>query len=224
MRMDMVARPSDICEGDAMRVNIEKLLKSATKGIAAEWFSITNLEENNQLKERVYCYELYHQLRCLPLGKKLVWQAELVKRRGRRSNFSGEIPDFLLHEPGVNDKNYLVMEVKRCDNLASKKQEIKQKQKQEQEQEQKKYKLEGLAKDLQTLSKFLERNAYKYAFLLIFGASSETESESVILSKLKEAKKLAVEMGCDKTRINEINVLWHKAHGQAAEKIGGPWR
>lgn len=127
-----------------MTMDIEGLLKCATKGIAAEWFSITNSDENNKLKERVYCYELYHQLRLLACGNKLLWQCEIDK--SGRTKFKREKPDFLLHVPN-SEVNHLVMEVKTSDS-----------------------RFEGWKKDVETLIRFLDEHDYKKAYFLIFGS------------------------------------------------------
>lgn len=64
------------------------------------------------LRERVYCYELYHQLRALPLDfEGLTLTAEPDKSghpayEGRRPN-----PDFVLHTPGEHSHDHTVMEV-----------------------------------------------------------------------------------------------------------------
>ena len=63
-------------------------------------------------QERVYCYELYHQLRCRwPKGADCVLGGE-VKKGGHPYLGSGQRkPDFLVHAPG-EDRNYVVVEVK----------------------------------------------------------------------------------------------------------------
>ncbi len=126
-----------------MTMDIEGLLKCATKGIAAEWFSITNSDERNKFKERVYCYELYHQLRLLDCGNELLWQCEVDK--SRRPEFKREKPDFILHVPN-SEVNHLVMEVKTSESDSR-----------------------GWKKDVETLIRFLDDHRYKKAYFLIFG-------------------------------------------------------
>lgn len=71
------------------------------------------------LRERVYCYELYHQLRALPLDfDGLTLTAEPDKSghpafKGRRPN-----PDFVLHTPGEHSHDRTVMEVECRPDLA----------------------------------------------------------------------------------------------------------
>jgi hypothetical protein len=80
--------------------------------------------------ERVFCYELYHQLRVLMSEdqhnldfENVVLQAELKKENigeiahvfeaiGIQALDSEYIPDFLLHSPGDFDRQYLITEVK----------------------------------------------------------------------------------------------------------------
>ena len=71
--------------------------------------------ENRIFRERVYCYELYHQLR-INLGEDFPYQ--LVGELNKTNHpvlmgcIGGRIPDFLVHFPGQMDRNLVVMEVK----------------------------------------------------------------------------------------------------------------
>lgn len=90
-------------------------LVKASKEISEPFFQIPVAEGNSIFRERVYCYELYHQWR-------VKWDdnfpfllcGELDKRGHtliRGKYLDDTIPDFLVHHPGEMT-NLLVMEVK----------------------------------------------------------------------------------------------------------------
>ena len=90
-----------------------KCLIEALQNIESHYFQL-RFAGNDELKyrERVYCYELYHQLRLL-LGVDFSYKldGELDKAghviiKGRKK------PDFVVHIPGQMEKNLVVMEVK----------------------------------------------------------------------------------------------------------------
>lgn len=64
------------------------------------------------LRERVYCYELYHQLRqVLSDETQLVLTAETDKRGNPTFTDGHPIPDFIFHRPGDHQENSAVVEV-----------------------------------------------------------------------------------------------------------------
>jgi len=67
-------------------------------------------------RERVYCYELYHLMRCeWPSGARYVLNGEVDKRAHVAMQALGvgnEKPDFLVHNPGVMEDNHAIIEVK----------------------------------------------------------------------------------------------------------------
>lgn len=42
-----------------------RILREAAARIEPEWFELPIMGGNSVYRERVYCYELYHQMRCL---------------------------------------------------------------------------------------------------------------------------------------------------------------
>lgn len=125
------------------------LIIRATKNISHDYFipSLRNVEP--LYRERVYCYELYHQMR----------------NEMDRTNFSahyvinGELdkastgidmtlkPDFIFHVPGEYEHNLIAMEVKRAPQL----------------------KMVSLRKDISKLNKLMDDLSYKKGIMLIFG-------------------------------------------------------
>lgn len=92
-----------------------ELLEEATAQIPRHYFQLPVAGKEDPIyRERVYCYELYHQLR------------PLIERDPALADFalSGEIdkgghpvirrctPDFVFHEPGDKYRNLVVVEVK----------------------------------------------------------------------------------------------------------------
>ncbi|MGI4833595.1 MAG: hypothetical protein ACRYFK_09065 [Janthinobacterium lividum] len=98
------------------------------------------------IRERVFCYEFYHQMRkIIPGYREIVINGEIDKRG--YPTFNNQNPDFVFHVPGSNAGNAMVCEVKG---------DIR--------------KL-GLAKDLETICNFIEEKNYQAGVLIIFANS-----------------------------------------------------
>lgn len=94
-------------------------LESAATKMNDDFFQIKfcNPSEYNVLKfrERVFCYELYHQLR-ISLGNGFLYKLhgemdKMSHETYKKSELKNTVPDFIVHKPGEPD-NLLVMEVK----------------------------------------------------------------------------------------------------------------
>ncbi len=147
---------------------LNKILRKATSEIDRKYFEVEIDGGDPVLRERVYCYELYHQMRTLwPNSCKYTLTGELDKKShpilkdleferigGTRSNLSMKIPDLLVHVPGDMAENFAVIEVKhvRSDNA-------------------------GIKKDIETLSLFIEKAKYEEGILLIFGPGVNMEEK-----------------------------------------------
>jgi hypothetical protein len=124
-----------------------ELLQRATAAVSAEYFLLPVHGADSIYRERVYCYELYHQLRCLwPEGSPWRLNGEVDKAghpyfRGQRALK----PDFIVHQPGTGH-NFAVAEVKADD--ASR---------------------DAIAKDLESLTRFADEFGYQRAIYLIYG-------------------------------------------------------
>ncbi|OPX57696.1 MAG: hypothetical protein A4E25_02071 [Methanobacterium sp. PtaB.Bin024] len=92
---------------------IEGLKKASTNMNDKSYFQIDNTESEELIyRERVYCYELYHQLRCVLgdlLSYKLQGEMDKSKHPIIEENYK---PDFIFHIPGTMEENLVVMEVK----------------------------------------------------------------------------------------------------------------
>ena len=135
--------------GETMIKRFLKLLVDATQKIQSRYFQLPIAGQDEAIyRERVYCYELYHQLRnLLEADKQLAGytlNGEIDKRAHPIINLSC-IPDFLIHIPGKMD-NLIIIEVKQVN---ANPEEIK--------------------KDYKKLSDFVSKIDYKLGVQLVFG-------------------------------------------------------
>ena len=85
-------------------------LEQATQAIGASYFLLPIAGRDRPIKrERVYCYELFHQLRVALRDLPLTLTGEPDKRG--HPDFPRINPDFILHTPGVHEENTAVVEV-----------------------------------------------------------------------------------------------------------------
>lgn len=137
----------NVCD-DNLQQYIE-LIKKALVNIDEKYFRI-KFEGigKEKIRERVFCYELYHQIRKLlddsgelDVSGGLLLNGEIDKSGNPK--FKSENPDFVLHRPGTCN-NVIVVEVK--GNLNKR----------------------GIKKDIETLTKFVADHAYKKGIYIIY--------------------------------------------------------
>jgi hypothetical protein len=101
-------------DSSANREDID-LVKRSLEGIGKEYFKlITTYEPSGIVRERVFCYELYHQIR-LNMGTDyaLSLNGEIDKRGHVDFHPADQKnPDFVFHLPGTHEGNTLIVEVK----------------------------------------------------------------------------------------------------------------
>jgi hypothetical protein len=127
------------------------ILRNATQRIGQNFFRLPIAGSNPIYRERVYCYELYHQMRILwPQVCPFCLNGEVDKRGHEimeRLGAADTIPDLLVHGPGDMGRNHAIIEVKKCQ-----------------------LDLEGIQKDVGVLARFVAANVgYERAIFLIFG-------------------------------------------------------
>lgn len=123
-------------------------LVDALNKVAQIYIRLPTLHNHKGIvRERVFCYEFYHQMRLAFSLVHGVINAEITK--AGYPGFNGENPDFVFHKPQSNDFNDLVCEVKG---------DIRK---------------DGLTKDLNTLSNFVLNKCYKCGVLIIYGQTRE---------------------------------------------------
>jgi len=113
-------------------------------------------------KERIFCYELYHQMRKIQESHNYKFldfvkiEGERVKNDLKIPKKLKKVPDFIAHKPGSNN-NYLVMEVKKASSPKS-----------------------GMENDLIKLKSFMDASLmlkYKYGIFFIFGREETSSKE-----------------------------------------------
>jgi hypothetical protein len=174
---------------------LNRILCQATERVPQEYFQLPiDGREDPIYRERVYCYELYHQMRSAwPPDSQYTLSGEVDKSGHpliRGNGLDNAKPDFLVHIPGDMGGNYAVMEVKPI-NVSRK----------------------GLLKDLTTLTAFLNFAGYERAIFLIYGDSSFVHiQEQILLFVNEDARK--------EINVLDIELWWHSKPGNPATQLG----
>lgn len=141
-----------------------QLLRTATSEVKDDYFSLKIYKQEPVYRERVYCYELYHQMRLLwPKDSQFFLNGEVDKMNHEKlaeAGLAGLKPDFLVHIPGNWNGNHIVMEVKSA-NVSPK----------------------GLSQDIHSLNGFMTKGNYGRALLLIFGTPALSSRKLANLQK-----------------------------------------
>src|SRR5256885_2330881 len=124
-----------------------QIFRDATAAIPPEYFLLPIHGGDPVYRERVYCYELYHQMRRLwPADSPYRLNGEVDKRAHPYFQDGGQPkPDLLVHQPGKGE-NHAVIEVKSSRTVAR-----------------------DIDKDLGTLTLFMRRLGYQRAIYLVYG-------------------------------------------------------
>lgn len=129
---------------------LDDIISGATSAISAHYFHLPIYGGPPVWRERVYCYELYHQMRLLwPENCPFILTGEVDKRAHpvfKELEARQAIPDFLVHSPGDMHQNFAVMEVK-----SQQAQPL------------------GVQKDVATLREFRDTIGYQRVLYLVFG-------------------------------------------------------
>lgn len=132
------------------------VLTNATRSVPDEYFQLAIDGGPAVYRERVYCYELYHQMRLLwPVQCRYFLNGEIDKRGHQLLAQLGADfakPDFLVHVPGNMNGNYAIIEVKP---FGAGRQAIEA--------------------DLRKLALFLDRVQYQRAIYLLYGHGDGVE-------------------------------------------------
>ena len=150
---------------DYLKSNYLKLIYDAMEKVPRDYQRIGCAGTNKPVyRERVYCYELYHQMRLLQKSRAktlknnrpgpLVINGEIDKR-GHMLIGPDYNPDFVIHEQGSMEHNHCVIEVKTT--LDAK----------------------GVKKDLKTISSLISKYNYDYGVLIIIGSACEEVKETI---------------------------------------------
>jgi hypothetical protein len=131
------------------------LIKTALSQVKSDYFKLpTTYKSSGIVRERVFCYELYHQMRSTMTN--LIINGEIDKRghidfvKKDQKN-----PDFVYHIPGSHEGNTLVIEVKGRLN-----------------------RLDYIGKDFNTITNFIEEYGYKAGVFVLYNHSLEELMQS----------------------------------------------
>ena len=159
---------------------VKTWLLEASGEIAGPYFQLPVAGGNNAYRERVYCYELYHQWRARwDNNFPFLLCGELDKRGHtlvKGKHLDDTMPDFLVHFPGEMN-NLLVMEVK---SVAGKKKKMAEDL----------IKLTAYRKDLK--DKHGDPANYYAAYYLIYGLSEVDwpDFSKEIIAEVKDKKEI----------------------------------
>jgi hypothetical protein len=95
--------------------NSINVIEQALMNVGDGYFRvITSYSPNGIVRERVFCYELYHQLRLAMKDSALLSLCGEIDKRGHMGFEEGDRknPDFILHNAGNFQNNELIIEVK----------------------------------------------------------------------------------------------------------------
>jgi len=120
----------------------------AIENMNARYFQLPVAKSDEPIyRERVYCYELYHQLRCA-LGDDFPYKLHgEVNKAGHPIIINTKTPDFIVHEPG-SMSNLVVIEIKSVT--------VKDR-------------VDRLSEDFEKLKWFIDNAGYYRAIMLIYG-------------------------------------------------------
>ncbi len=147
-------------------IELSQILSEATKDIDIEYFHLQIDGGDPVYRERVYCYELYHQMRLRwPHDTPYYLNGEVDKAAHPILSSLGANrvkPDLLVHQPGYMTGNFAVIEVKSSNAPVS-----------------------GINKDLKNLSLFVDTVGYKRAIYLVYGF----DADDVMMAQIQHVAK-----------------------------------
>jgi hypothetical protein len=168
---------------------LSTVLAEATSSIEDGYFRLNVDGGDPVYRERVYCYELYHQMRLRwPMKCPFYLNGEIDKAAHPILTELGAAyakPDLLVHRPGYMNGNYSIIEVKssRTSNA-------------------------GIRKDLATLSLFRRIVKYERAIFLIYG----DEIDDRLFYRIKQAATKTI-------TLSPIEVWIHERVGKPANHV-----
>lgn len=176
-----------------------KLLLETCRAVQAPWFLVPADRKGRApaYRERLYCYELYHQLRVRTEGHVVAGSpayglsGEMDKAGLHAVIVNGKHkPDLIWHVPGKH-LNAVVAEVKTTS----------------------RWNHAGVKKDLQTLAAFLTAGdrAYARGVLLMFGPGEE----DIIAHRVRKLVQAS-----EQSALRRARLVWHPEPGAPARDLG----
>lgn len=162
-------------------------LAEACARVAAEYFQLPVADADSVYRERVYCYELYHQLRSQWGDFPFSLSGEVDKARHpyfRGGPYARSKPDLLVHQPGNMDGNLACVEVKPSTGDVGE-----------------------FRSDLKKLTWFCRNAAYHRGIFLVYGATpGETADNALLKDKLRGASGRNAEIDVARISVFAHNV------------------
>ncbi|NOQ26786.1 MAG: hypothetical protein GQ564_15605 [Bacteroidales bacterium] len=96
-------------------IDFKYLIKEALTNVGEIYYKQPTVKDGEfKYGERVFCYELYHQLRCMQERfKDLVISGEAVKSKFQSQDLeNNKMPDMLIHNFGMHENNEVIIEAK----------------------------------------------------------------------------------------------------------------
>ena len=152
---------------------IIKFISEAYSNVGKDYLHPKSASGDINAQERIFSYEFYHQMRTLQESNKykflkrlkIIVEAERIKTDKKiDEDLHLKQPDIIIHTPGSNENNLLVIEIKRIESR------------------------ENIIEDLKKLKSFINKLNYKYGISLIFGEISNENGNiwNPIKNKIKE--------------------------------------
>jgi len=180
-------------EGSTVKEHFQtflSMLEDATSRIAADYFELPVHGADPMYRERVYCYELYHQLRCA-FGNYPFGLGGEVDKAGHPhfddGPYAGSKPDLLVHTPGKMHRNLAIVEVKRAT-----------------------VRRDDIGHDLGKLQWFCDNAAYFGGVFLVYGEVGESD---VLERKIRDAA------GQASIDLTDLACMYHRNVGKQARRI-----
>jgi hypothetical protein len=165
------------------------ILSVAASQLTAEYFQLPVADGDAVYRERVYCYELYYQLRCRWDGFPFSLGGEVDKvghPHFQNGPYARAKPDLLVHVPGQMSHNLATVEVKPAT-----------------------VRDEDLRSDLRKLSWFCRHAQYFRGVVLVYGDAGDTDSLRARLQQVTDDQVEAAVLTC----------LYHRTVGRRPETL-----
>jgi len=161
---------------------VEQFKKAITM-IDEKYISVSMYQlPGKRYRERVYCYELYHQLRkLLDDDYEYMLDGELDKKAHPiiEKNIGAKIPDFVVHYRSYMEHNLVIIEVKSIKNI--------------------KDNISNLEKDVDKIIDFIEEAEYNYGIILIYSNGFDHLTDNIVKAFKKKTEEYS----------KKIFLLWH---------------
>jgi hypothetical protein len=179
--------PPDRSQGDRFLA----WLSQATALIGPEYVSVSTAgSETPRMRERVYSYELYHQLRCIAGDSGPLRVMGELDKRGHATISAAVAPDLVCHTPGAMTDNALVVEIKSAYAPIS-----------------------GVRKDLGNLTFFRSEAHYGRAILLVYGPTARVARiQAVARAYARDGYGRPIDIAL-------IELWWHGTVGERARHL-----